>query len=375
MSPPPYDPGARRATPLALKLVQHIRTLGPISVSDYVHHCLHDPDHGYYRLRPAIGRGGDFITAPEISQVFGELIGLWCAVVWQQMGSPARLQLVEIGPGRGVLMQDALRAATMLPAFRQALDVHLIETSALLAATQRSALMASGVPVQWHAQFDWTPDAPVIVIANELLDTLPVGQWVRHGEQWCERMVGLDNDGSLTFLMRAVPGTSPETPFWLDTGSTEIAERQAFTQVTRALGALARPRALAALLVDYGHTAPLIGDTLQAVRGHAFEHPLTSPGEADLSCQVDFSAFITQLNADAAPGALAVDGPTTQAELLGRLGIVERASRLMAANPGKAAAIEAGIVRLMAPNGMGTRFKAVGLRSTDLAPLPGFAGS
>ena len=347
----PYDPALRRDTTLARKLIACMRASGPITVADYMDACLNDPEHGYYRTREAIGRRGDFITAPEISQVFGELIGLWCAVVWQQMGAPARVNLIELGGGRGTLLADALRAVRLLPAFRAALSVHILDANPVLITQQKVALAGSSVPVTWHTSLDALPsEAPSIWIANEFLDTLPVAQNVAAPDGTnVPRRVGLDAAGQLAFL---------------DPPSATVQETQNVSALAMALRGRAQNALLAALFIDYGFTGAACADTLQAVRNHAFEHALTSPGEADLSCHVAFDAF-------AAATGLPCDGPTSQAEFLGCLGIMERASKLMAANPDKANALEMGVARLMAPGGMGTRFLALGVRSSGLPPLPG----
>jgi SAM-dependent MidA family methyltransferase len=342
-----YDPDARRDTPLARKLTERIRRHGPITVADYMHACLFDAEHGYYVSQPAIGGAGDFVTAPEISQVFGELIGLWCAVAWQSMGAPGRVRLVELGPGRGTLMRDALRAARLLPPFFAAIDVDLVETNRHLRGVQRATLADMGATIGWHDDLATVPAAPTIVIGNEFLDTFPVSQTMDHGP----RRVGVDPGGRLVFEPAAGP----------------IRERQDHAHLTHALAARAASSALAGLFLDYGHVETSAGDTLQAVRAHAAEHPLCSPGEADLTVQVDFAAF-----AAAARGhGFAVDGPVPQGAFLGRLGIVERASRLMGANPAKAGEIEFAVARLINPQGMGSRFKAIGIRSPALPPLPG----
>ena len=365
-----YDPEARRETALALKLKARIRRSGPITVRDYMAACLQDPEHGYYRTRTAIGRDGDFITAPEISQVFGELIGLWCVVVWQQMGSPAHVNVIEAGPGRGTLMRDALRAARVVPAFGAACDIILVETNAVLIAHQKAVLQAHARPVSWYPHLAEVPTGPAIVLANEFLDALPVAQFVRAGVGWTERGVGLDAGGALIFCaledrpLLLLPAVQSD-----QTRPGAIFERRQTSEQSFALHRLAHNGPMAALFIDYGHLEGATGDTLQAVRAQRFEHALTSPGEADLTAHVDFA----QVAQEARMWGLAVDSPVTQAEFLGHLGIAERASRLMAANPAKATAIEAGVARLMAPNGMGGRFKAIGLRSSTLPPLPGFA--
>jgi SAM-dependent MidA family methyltransferase len=356
-----YDPEARRETPLTAILRARIKAQGPISVAEYVDLCLNHPEHGYYRTRAAIGRQGDFITAPEISQTFGELIGLWSAAVWQSMGSPARVLLIELGPGRGTLMADALRAARVLPPFLKAADVVLVEVNPVLRDEQQRTL--TGQSVRWVEKLTAELlDAPAIVIGNEFLDVLPIEQSIVVGSQRMTRTVDLDPAGRLVFgpvLAAGAPMTDPApdgTIFEHTTGPADLALWSS------------APHPLATVFIDYGHSASAPGDTLQAVRNHAFEHPLTAPGEADLSFQVDFAALTNR-----AQGlGLAVDGPTTQAEFLGRLGIIERAQRLVAANPAKGHAVEMGVARLLQPQGMGGRFKAIGIRSPAVPPLPGF---
>lgn len=381
----PYDPEARRETPLAMKLKERIRREGPISVAEYMTACLQDPEHGYYRTKAAIGAKGDFITAPEISQVFGELIGLWCAVVWHQMGSPPRVNLVELGPGCGTLMRDALRAAKVVPGFSNAIELHLVETNAALRNAQTITLTTAGCEPRWieallaveeATKGSFTtrvdiPKAPTLLIANELMDTRPLRQVVRNNGLWLERTVTLDDRGELTFgcSSRSPHGVGGQVDQSRPPADADIVElTDGFGDVTVPLAEIAAEYPVAALFIDYGYVAKATGDTLQAVRFHRAEHPLTSPGEADLSALVDFKAIAEAV----VKSGLAVDGPVTQAEFLGSLGIMERASKLMSANPAKAAEIEMGVARLMAVPGMGSRFNAIGVRSRCLPPLPGF---
>ena len=279
------------ATPLGAALAARIRTSGPISVEDYIQACLHDPAHGYYRVRRAIGRQGDFITAPEISQIFGELIGLWCAVVWQQMGEPRSLRLIELGPGRGTLMRDALRAARTVPGFHDALRVELIEVSAALAAEQHATLAGERVPISWHDTLG-AGNAPAIVIANEFLDALPLAQFIWRTGRWHDRSVGLDHTGCLAFV-DGEPRVDIHLPADIaqpsENGTIFETRAPAFAALARQLASLGET--CAALFIDYGHTKSALGDTLQAVRSHRYEDPLASPGEADLTAQVDFAAF------------------------------------------------------------------------------------
>ncbi len=367
-----YDPELRRDTPLALKLKQRIRTKGPITIAQYMQACLQDHQHGYYRSRPAIGRTGDFVTAPEISQVFGELIGLWCAVVWQQMGSPSPFNLVELGPGRGVLMADALRAARRVPGFIDAAELRLVESNEALQTMQRAKLAPLLSRITWHAHEADIVPGPSIVVANEFLDVLPAAQFEKVNVGWMQRGVTLDAQGRFQFtclehepllFLHLARADETKVP---NQGS--VVERRHTLDHSFGAQHLATGGPLAVLFIDYGHLGSRVGDTLQAVRAHRYEHPLTSPGEADLTAHVDFESFADEMKT----WQFAVDGPLTQAEFLGALGAIERTSRLMAANPGKAAEIEEGIARLLAPNGMGTRFKAIGFRSPSMPTLPGF---
>lgn len=369
-----YDFEARRDTPLALKLKARICAEGPIRVHEYMSICLNDPEHGYYRHRAAIGRHGDFITAPEISQVFGELIGLWCVVVWRQMGMPDPFHLIELGPGRGTLMRDALRAAKLAPAFLRAVEVKLVETNVTLREQQRETLSGVEQRPTWYNTLRDVPWAPSIIIGNEFLDTVEPIQSVVTPEGVVTRGVGLDENGALQFTAMVARLRDKEA----DDKVGSIQETQTFDVVTDGFGLRSCHHPQAMLLIDYGDVvADRRGDTLQAVREHRFEHPLTSPGEADLSVQVDFARAACQMRVaqeahieDAA--AFEIDGPVTQTDFLGALGIVERAQSLMQANPARANNIETGVARLIAPIGMGTRFKVMGVRSPTLPPLPGF---
>jgi SAM-dependent MidA family methyltransferase len=355
-------------TPLARVLVERIARNGPISIRDYMDACLHDSEHGYYRTRTAIGAGEDFITAPEISQVFGELIGLWAAVVWQQMGSPAPVRLVEIGPGRGTLLRDALRAARAVPAFREAVEVVLVEPNTALQTVQHTTLAGIDRPVRWCADLSAAADdhatTPTIVIANEVLDVIPVTQFQRTATGWVERGIGVNDAGRLVFGIVG-PAVPPDVA--VDARPSDIIELRDVSAFTAPLRRLADGGPLAALFIDYGYEGPAVGDTLQAVRAQSYEDPLAAPGAVDLTAHVDFAAFASDVRAL----GLAVDGPRPQAAFLGGLGILERTSRLMAANPAAAASLEAATARLIAPTGMGAHFKAIGLRSANLPPLPG----
>jgi len=363
-----YDASARRQTSLARELIGRLRYNGPIPVDEFMAMCLGHPEHGYYRTRTAIGAAGDFITAPEISQVFGELVGLWTAVVWQQMGSPVPFQLVELGPGRGTMMADALRATRRVPGFHEAARVVMVEPSPVLTGVQQATLQGSGRAAQWVADVSDVKDGTAIVLANEVLDALPVRQFVRCEDGWRLRAVCLDDAGGLKFGAMDTLWTGPLPAVATEAQVGAVVETRDVGELAGHLARIAQGGPVSALLIDYGHEATALGDTLQAVRGHKPEHPLTSPGEADLTALVDFEAVAATFSG----AGLVVDRVVTQAEWLGALGAAERASRLMAANPARASTIEMGIARLMAPHGMGTRFKVLGVRSPRSMPLPGF---
>lgn len=362
------DEAARRNTPLAQKLRDTIRRDGPMTVHSYMSWCLWDQDHGYYCRRPVFGTAGDFVTSAEISQVFGELVGIWAGVVWRTiLGAPPAVTLAEYGPGRGTMMRDVLRSARVVPGFADALRVHLVEASQSLASVQRATLADAQIEATWGETLEGFA-APAIIIANEFLDSWPAAQWVKTAEGWRIRGIVLDQTQNLQYA--ALEGECPHEA--LDALSPDaalgaVAETQRLDQFADALRDLAARGPVVALIIDYGHTTPAAGDTLQAVRDHVYESPLTSPGEADISVHVNFFDLACSLHRV----GLELDGPVTQTEFLGALGAVERASRLMSANPARAGEIETGVARLIAPNGMGTRFKVMAVRSAGLPPLPG----
>jgi len=341
------------------RLRAEIAQTGPLTVAEYMHRCLHDPQDGYYATRPALGEGGDFITAPLVSQMFGELIGLWAVEVWARMGSPERVRLVEVGPGDGALMSDMLRAAKVAPEFVAAVDVWLVETSEPLRAKQRERLGE----VKWTNDLLEVPSgAPVILVANELLDCLPANQFVSTDKGWAERLVGLSDDG-LTFGLR--PVTLPAPPASTLEGAvveTSPAQR-AFGQT---VGDLIAREGGAALLIDYGRAEPGFGDTLQALKAHQKVDPLACPGEADLTVHADFPAVLA-----AARKAGVQTTILTQGEFLRRLGIEHRAAALAAAHPDRAETLARQLDRLTAPDQMGELFKAACIHSPGLVP-PGF---
>jgi NADH dehydrogenase [ubiquinone] 1 alpha subcomplex assembly factor 7 len=359
-------------TPLEAEIRRQIARNGPITVAHYMDLCLGHPEHGYYTTRDPLGRAGDFTTAPEISQMFGELIGLWAVAVWQQMGSPDGLRLVELGPGRGTLMADALRASKVVPGFCQAATVHLVEISEVLRQRQQDALREADVPVLWHDDLQNVPYGPSIILANEFFDALPVHQAVRQDDGWYERVVEIDGVDKLVFGIGRAPiahfdGVLPRHLRQASVGAIyEWRTDSAVLEVGRRVA-----HGGAALIVDYGHVESALGDTFQAVRSHAFANPLIAPGQADITAHVDFQALATTAES---VGAKAL-GPLQQAQFLRRIGIEHRAAVLKSqATREVAAEIDAARERLTArgPKGMGQLFKVLGLAHPALVTLPGF---
>ncbi|NQV56818.1 MAG: SAM-dependent methyltransferase [Rhodospirillales bacterium] len=329
--------------------------------------ALTHPDHGYYMSGDPLGRAGDFITAPEVSQMFGELIGLWCAHQWTEMGSPPDIKIVELGPGRGTLMADAVRAGTGVPGFLEAAAVHLIEASPALAKRQKRSLSTLSVAINWHPYFEDVPGGPLLVIANEFLDALPIRQFVRTDSGWSERCVDLDAEGCL--IWSEIEGPAP-TPLPAHAATAlvgdiiEISEPR--DRLAAQIAGAIRGHGGAALFVDYGHTQSAPGDTLQAVKGHRYHDVLADPGDADVTSHVDFEA----LGAIARAAGTAVSGPVTQGAFLTSLGIEARADQLSGgATPRQTGEVLAGLKRLIAPSEMGTLFKVLAITQTDL-PLP-----
>lgn len=353
---------------------EEIRDAGPMSVARFMALALGHPAHGYYMTRDPLGR--DFTTSPEISQMFGELIGLWIADLWARMGRPDPVLVAEPGPGRGTLMADALRAAAILPGFAAAARIHLVETSPVLSETQAQTL----APIiarhgyrtpQWHKDIAGLPAGPLIMVANEFFDALPIRQIVCAKGAWRERCIVETASGGLAFAPSPVPlADLHDLP-----GMAEAADGT-IVELAPAAGAIASTVAArlareggGALIIDYGHTRSGPGDTLQAMRGGTFVPVLEAPGEADLTAHVDFEA----LAAAARAGGAAIHGPVTQGAFLNALGIGERADRLMAAaSPGQRDAIRVARERLTAPDAMGSLFKAIALVQPGLIPA-GFA--
>lgn len=357
---------------LARLLGQRIRAAGPLTIADFMQEALLHPRLGYYTTRDPLGARGDFITAPEVSQVFGELVGLWCADAWDKMDRPDRVVLAELGPGRGTLMADALRALKAVPDLGRALSLHLVETSRVLRRSQAAALAAASP--SWHESIAELPDGPLILVANEFLDALPIRQLVRGAAAWHERLVTLGADGeTLAFALDPAPSAAAALvppPLVAAPAGSLVEIRPAALALAAALGARLARQGGVALFIDYGYFPSACGDTLQALRRHRSHAVLEDPGEADLTAHVDFAAFARAAR-DAGARAW---GPEPQGAFLAALGLAERATALLArASPAQVEAIESGCRRLIDPEEMGTLFKALALAAPQLPAPAGFA--
>jgi NADH dehydrogenase [ubiquinone] 1 alpha subcomplex assembly factor 7 len=356
---------------LARRIAARIRREGPLTVAAFMAMALHDPKGGYYARGDPLGAAGDFVTAPEISQIFGELIGLWCADYWRELGGPDPVVLVELGPGNGTLMGDALRAAATVPAFRRAISLCLVEASPVLRAVQQRRL-GDAAP-HFVAGVDVLPDGTLLLVANEFLDALPVRQLVRGRSDWGERLVTLDPAGGFAFadgsenpaLTLLVPPALRAQP-----PGTIVEICPAALALAASLGARLAQQQGAALFVDYGYFPCAAGPTLAALRRHRPVEVLDKPGSADLSAHVDFAAFAA---AAEAAGAV-VHGPVGQGRFLAALGAEARLAALAKdAAPAQRTLIESGLRRLLDPAQMGTLFKVLALTSPGLPAPAGFA--
>jgi NADH dehydrogenase [ubiquinone] 1 alpha subcomplex assembly factor 7 len=359
-------------SPLQAELKKLIKSSGPMPVWRYMELCLTHPEHGYYVARDPLGREGDFTTAPEVSQMFGELLGLWAASVWKAIGSPSVLRLIELGPGRGTMMADALRALRVLPPLYQSLSVHLVEINPVLRDKQKSTL--SGVRnIAWHERLDEVPGGPAVILANEYFDVLPIHQVVKRETGWHERVVEIDGNGQLVFGTAAEPTPHFEAllpPLVRAAPVGAIFEWRPDAELMR-IATRVRDQGGAALIIDYGHLRSEAGDTFQAIARHSFADPLKNPGEADITAHVDFQA----LGRAAEDLGARVHGPVPQGDFLKRLGIETRALTLMAkTTPEISEDISGALKRLTGGGrgGMGSMFKVLAVSEPQLTALAGF---
>jgi NADH dehydrogenase [ubiquinone] 1 alpha subcomplex assembly factor 7 len=359
---------------LLSEIKQLIKSSGPMPVWRYMELCLMHPRHGYYLSRDPLGREGDFITAPEVSQMFGELLGLWAASVWKAIGSPPLLRLIEIGPGRGTLMADAMRALRVVPPLHQALSIHLVEVSPVLREKQKEALSTSR-SIAWHNDIDEVPDGPSVIFANEYFDVLPIHQAVKGNDGWHERTVEFDDSGELVFgiAREPIPHFEALLPALVRAAPLgAVFEWRPDGEIMK-IAARVRDQEGAALIIDYGHARSDVGDTFQAIASHSFADPLKNAGEADVTAHVDFQALARAADDLGAR----VHGPVPQGDFLKRVGIETRAQTLMAkATPEVADDIASALQRLVGGGrgGMGQMFKVLGVSEPNLTTLAGFAG-
>jgi len=358
-------------TPLEAIIRRRIGEEGGITVAEYMELCLAHPEHGYYMHAQPFGREGDFITAPEASQMFGELLGVWAASGWRAMGAPAEFDLIELGPGRGALMRDMLRAGAVMPGFTEAARVRMVETSPSLREEQRRALAATGAEITWHDDFAAVGQGrPAIVIANEFFDALPVHHYQRTEEGWRRRMVVIGENDELAFAPGGPPADEAGIPQWaaeLPPGSIiELSPRRAeyAAHVARRLSGDGG----AFLFIDYGHAVPGPGETLQAVSRHRRVSPFHRPGETDITAHVDFHALAVAAERQ----GMTCWGPVEQGAFLNAMGLAARHEMLRRkATARQKIMLKRGMERIAAPDQMGRLFKVLAGVSPGLpAPAP-----
>ncbi|WP_418152729.1 class I SAM-dependent methyltransferase [Litorimonas sp. RW-G-Af-16] len=360
---------------LKTRLTEYIREAGPISVAEYMTFCLLDPVNGYYPTRDPLGSDGDFITAPEISQMFGEVLGLWCVQSWIDLGRPPEVNLIELGPGRGIMMSDMLRAAKLDSAFQQAVRVTLVEASSALEAVQGHTLASCGLPVMWASDLAQVPAGPSIIIGNEFLDCLPIRQLIcadrfAGHEGWVERRVGLNEDGDFRFVKDDTP-ISSDLAATLPAGAADARNddlleiNPSAAQLLDQINARFQDYPGRALFIDYGPDSTEFGDSLQALKRHEKVGVFSDPGNTDLTARVDFAA----LHQTAQSIGLDATEAVPQREFLSKLGIEMRAVALARAKPEAKDTLTRQFHRLTAEDEMGTLFKAMVVQSQGL-PMP-----
>nr|WP_244313924.1 class I SAM-dependent methyltransferase [Roseibium denhamense] len=351
------------------KIKARIAASGPLTIAEFMSVCLTDPEAGYYTTREPFGAKGDFITAPEVSQMFGELIGAVCLGGYEAIGRPEAFHLVELGPGRGTLMADFLRMAALRPAFLDAGELHLVEMSARLRALQSETLKAAPLTPHFQDRFQDVPEGPLILVANEFFDALPIHQFVRTKGGWQERHIGLDASGELCFGVGSVRLPEALTPASAqDAPLGSILETQpAANAIAHDIGSRIASHGGIALFIDYGYEKPAAGDTLQALHKHAFDDVLAHPGEADLTAHVNFEALAAAAK-DAGAAALPL---MTQGDFLLKSGLLERAGSLGTGRPHtEQEAIRDAVERLAGPDQMGKLFKVLAITQKGVSFPP-----
>ncbi|EPS61139.1 hypothetical protein M569_13658, partial [Genlisea aurea] len=394
------------------ELVKHLKNIikfrgGPITVAEYMEEVLTNPKSGFYINRDVFGGEGDFITSPEVSQMFGEMVGVWTMCLWEQMGQPKRVNLVELGPGRGTLLADLLRGTSKFKSFVESLQIHLVECSPALRqlqyrnlkcfdsddnADRRCISSIADTPVSWHSALEEVPTGlPTIIIAHEFYDALPVHQFQKTCRGWCEKMVDVSEDSSFRFVLS--PHPTPASLYlikrctWAEkaelAGATSVEVCPKAMDLTRAISSRISADGVGALIIDYGLDG-IVSDSLQAIRKHKFVGILDDPGLADLSAYVDFAAV--KHSAQEVSG-VSVHGPVTQSQFLGSLGINFRIEALLenCSDEQQAESLRSGYWRLvgdgeapfwegppeLVPTGMGKRYLAMAIvNSNQGVPVP-----
>lgn len=342
-------------TPLEKIIGEIIAAEGPMTIDRYMGLCLGHPVHGYYMNRDPFGEKGDFMTAPEISQVFGELIGVWCVAAWAAMGKPRPFNLVELGPGRGTLMADILKAAKVMPGFCDAARVHLVEMSPVLRELQKEKL---GNDVAWHESMANVPEGPMLLVANEFFDAVPIRQFEKRHGKWLERCIGAEGMGFMPAALDSTQGADGDV--------IEFTPQR--VEIAKEIGQRLAKQKGCALIIDYGHLQTTPGDTLQAVRAHKYVAVTDRPGESDITSHVDFEALGKAL----AQGGATVLPAITQRAFLLAMGLEQRTAMLSSRADAKTKEIlDRGAARLVGEREMGHLFKVMVGTSPDLAtPYP-----
>lgn len=353
-------------------LKQLILNHGPISMAEFMQEALSNPRYGYYQRRDPFGVQGDFTTAPEISQIFGELLGIWCAHSWQQMGSPEGAMLVEMGPGRGTLMLDILRATKHITDFHESIEVHFIETSPTLTQIQQKLFHEmKGIRFFWHTHLAMLPEKPMLLVANELFDALPVRQYICTRQGWREKMVGIEA-GTLSFQLSPVetPATLMVASHYPNAAEGAVVEYcPAGISMMEEIASRLRRHKGVALIVDYGYDKPGFMETIQAVKSHRYHPVLETPGDADITAHVDFEALKNAAREHRAD----VYGITTQASFLRDMGIEIRAKALLEhASEEQQQELVSSVECLMSPTKMGELFKVLAVATKGMPRPAGF---
>ncbi len=343
------------------EVIKYIDASGPISVSKFMEFALSHPVYGYYQKKDPFGKEGDFVTAPEISQMFGEMLGVWCVSVWLQMNSPQQINIIEIGPGRGTLMHDLLRSTAHVPGFSKALSVIMIETSPILTKMQTNKLKDSHPNISWQTKFDDIPTSPSIIIANELFDALPIDQFVKKDGKWCERKITHKNNELVVILEKSDFKFASE----YQEGTIKEISHSSFSLINKIANQI-RFYNGAALIIDYGYEEPAYGDTLQAVRNHKYQEVLANIGDSDITSHVNFTALKHSVM------GVNISGPIGQGSFLNNLGINLRAQILKQKNPEQIKEVDLALARLTTKDQMGELFRCLCLSNTSLPKPVGF---